>query len=615
MKRQVSQTKEEKIPRKKEGIKEKPKKRGTAQDTVVVRQRKQVKRMPELMKPLFEKKEEESTERVEIATKTPLFPSIRGTASEQLKFTTKRWGVKKPEIVKTSTLRVKSNEPRVGPTSPISTHVEPLYFCKSEVVFKDRFEKVSMKEMARVKKARVQFFPSGTQKMVKVEKILPRTKKITYDAGPPILKKVRIREVATGKKIFEDLEAEAEQSQKILEAVELNIFDLLFEESEDEKQNLKGILKIAPNRPVCIIAEKAGDENYISALQALCREIYRIKVGGLPRPKMISVSKREAEERVEAERSIAIIDDSDGRFFDYSKIRGLDVGEALEKVIRVDKLRERIMELPSQGFGFLIFYIKKEVAPVLLSKLAPLSHVIPKLFYVKLRDLSHEEKELISTVTWGLVKPPIIASRFDEFFKSCENAFYDRLERIANDLRYYRHVKESLEDEGEGGAESFLHYATKVLAVKHLVEKEKVSIEEIETEKKIDGVPDIFIETRGLAIEVETLYGTGTVPLRKLIKTIGKYRDPKYEFRIVLPNLQLLAFIHELRMLRKWFRDKGINFELYSLDVKKAELVPLEKFREKILRKSSLLFGQGLIPPRFRYLYKGEPVGQRTSAT
>ncbi len=132
-----------------------------------------------------------------------------------------------------------------------------------------------------------------------------------------------------------------------------------------------------------------------------------------------------------------------------------------------------------------------------------------------------------------------------DYFSGYEKKFYNKLEKLSSS-EYAISVRESAEDE-EGGKESNLHYFMKIFLVKCL--REKFEIEgEIETETEMEGIiPDIFIPDKDLAIEVETLYGTGIAILRKLGRAIEKYVGKGYKLWVVMPNLQLLLFLKDVK--------------------------------------------------------------------
>jgi|GEM_PF-2901210 len=370
--------------------------------------------------------------------------------------------------------------------------------------------------------------------------------------------------------------------------VEEGVLDILFEPISEE-HDLKGILHASSERPVIILAEKSEDD-YRDALKLMLKEIYRIKVGGFPVAIVTEKEKGEVEE-AKAENRIHIIDDSEDKFFESSKINkekelkiGLDkILEAkardFEKVDMDKLLYERIEELFSQGFGFLVFHLKKENFDFLCNSFGIKEHKIPKLILIRGKGLKEEEREKISSASWGFLEPNGSWRSLSDYFSGYEKKFYNKLEKLS-ETKYAISVRESAEDE-EGGRESNLHYLLKIFLVKYLKEKLKIE-EDIETETKRNGViPDIFIPSENLAIEVETLYGTGIARLRRLGRTIEKYEGKGYKLWVVIPNLQLLLFHKDVKEIIKTFKNKA-ELKFFGVDLNKQELVSLDEFKNKL---------------------------------
>ncbi|MGC8622145.1 MAG: hypothetical protein ACP5U0_09550, partial [Caldisphaera sp.] len=73
---------------------------------------------------------------------------------------------------------------------------------------------------------------------------------------------------------------ESESDQELREAYELD--DIY------ESEFLGGFTKIFPDRPLIMVAKKNKDFEYIEFLKRVLREIYRVRVGGLPEPRHVS---------------------------------------------------------------------------------------------------------------------------------------------------------------------------------------------------------------------------------------------------------------------------------------------------------------------------------------
>jgi hypothetical protein len=100
---------------------------------------------------------------------------------------------------------------------------------------------------------------------------------------------------------------------------------------------------------------------------------------------------------------------------------------------------------------------------------------------------------------------------------------------------------------------------------------EKVGLDCVETEKGVGAaVFDVAVTCgglQGLVVEVETLYGTGTV-VHKLVETVHKLEDAKragvWKMWIVVPNPQAVIYLPLLLRIRRELR-KQHDVEFYTL--------------------------------------------------
>ena len=146
-----------------------------------------------------------------------------------------------------------------------------------------------------------------------------------------------------------------------------------------------------------------------------------------------------------------------------------------------------------------------------------------------------------------------------------------------------------------GERESELHYLAKTFVVRHLAEK--VGLNCVETEKgEGAAVFDVVVTCgglQGLVVEVETLYGTGTVVhklvetvkragVRKLVETVE--RAGKRKMWIVIPNPQAVIYLPLLLRTRRELRRK-YDVEFYTLDVTSRGLVRLTDVASMLVEK------------------------------
>jgi hypothetical protein len=125
--------------------------------------------------------------------------------------------------------------------------------------------------------------------------------------------------------------------------------------------------------------------------------------------------------------------------------------------------------------------------------------------------------------------------------------------------------------------------------VRHLAEK--VGLNCVETEKEEGAaVFDVVVTCGGLqelVVEVETLYGTGTV-VHKLVETVQKLKDVeragKRKMWIVIPNPQAVIYLPLLLRTRRELR-KEHDVEFYTLDIISRSLIRLTDVASVLVKK------------------------------
>ncbi len=360
-----------------------------------------------------------------------------------------------------------------------------------------------------------------------------------------------------------------------------------------KKYDVRGLLSVKPDRPVIIIAIKMPNEDYIGTLLSILREIYRIKAAGLPISRYVGTKTEKSiiEDEPMRHGMIKVVDDSKESFLNFF---GISKIEDFDKV-DINKLKDRLIELSTQGLCFVVFYISKDRAEMLLRYLAAIKDKISpvKIIVLHPRKLSTEFKKELARISWGFVEPrgALINDSLDQHFKCREELFYNKLERLTSEWKIAKIVKESKEsEEGIEGYESALHYQLKMFIVRYLIEKQGIPEEDIETEFKLDnkmGIADIYVKSRRLAIEIETFYGTGLTTGEKLWRTIKKYTKSNVanEVWIVIPPLQTILYLKDLVDQAEELERRGYNYiKFFTVDLSRKELVPLEKVKELITK-------------------------------
>jgi hypothetical protein len=338
-----------------------------------------------------------------------------------------------------------------------------------------------------------------------------------------------------------------------------------------------------PNRPICLILPKRDDESYVYSVALICRELYRIVKGGKAEPRWLSEGKEEIEESMKAGNRIFVIDDAKSELLpQFDKITN---ASDLATRVKESKLLDRLKELFSQDYGFIIFHIKdkwiNEFAYILQQQ-----YYIPKVIPLDPpTKMEYNEKISLAKVCWGFVDTH--GPTFDEIFGNAEKNYYKLLEDKSKDIELKHYIKG---DENAG----FEHEVLKLIAIKALAKelgaKNKEDVIEylkqgkIKTEYEFNNFrADIFIPEQNRYIEIETLYGTEDPISKKLDKeTLSKYKNMNVNnIDIVLLGLHLLLYAKYLYELKKIYKEEhNIKVNFYTIDVKNERLVPIKEIKE-----------------------------------
>jgi hypothetical protein len=339
---------------------------------------------------------------------------------------------------------------------------------------------------------------------------------------------------------------------------------------------------VISERPVVIVARPAGF-SYIEFLKRVLREIYRVRAGGLPEPKHVSTP--------EDLRLLLPVDVGAGKrlfVLDLSRSRAQESeAEDLlkEKSRDLERLRDRLRELFSQEFGFFVIYgdVNLGIWERALTEAARgYASVVPSPVEVSMRPGRLPFYVLLANAMWGRVSDPVLDYKrlgfrdFDEFVVWLEDEYWRRLGEVSFEVLYK--TKPSA-----GERESELHYLAKAFVVRHLAER--VGLDCVETEKEEGAaVFDVVVTCgglQGLVVEVETLYGTGTV-VHKLVETVE--RAGRRKMWIVVPNPQAVIYLPLLLRTRRELR-KEHDVEFYTLDVTSRGLVRLTDVASMLVKK------------------------------
>jgi hypothetical protein len=358
------------------------------------------------------------------------------------------------------------------------------------------------------------------------------------------------------------------------------------------KELISSVIERSTGKPVCIVLSKKANESFIRSFAIICREIYRIVKGGKPEPRWISGGlKDEIERYLKAGDMIFIVDDPERKLLpDFSKIR-YNIEEFLEKV-KKELMLDRLRELFSQEFGFIIFHVNERWASQ-FAKILEESVGYINVIKISPPHWQLQTKKDVAKIFWGFIEvsESEISEKkeqtFDDIFELYEKRFFEELERAGKDIELTYWIEEDKEASRE-------HESTKVIVVECLakelgarkkddiIQKLKKGIIKTEHELSGGGRADVYLETPPIQrfVEIETFYGRGEDPIQRLMKdTLKKYieKNVRYVDIILLNGLQALLYANRLIKLAKICRQHhGLEVNFYLPNIKERKLIPLK---------------------------------------
>lgn len=147
------------------------------------------------------------------------------------------------------------------------------------------------------------------------------------------------------------------------------------------------------------------------------------------------------------------------------------------------------------------------------------------------------------------------------------------------------------EDEVPDQEESVEHFRLKLLTFAFICREKGLDPtrrDQIDTEHKLTVnqktvVPDVWAMPEGKAEvwEIETLYGQGSLPVKKLDETVRKYSPPPpgstdVRLNIVLPNVAFLLFHRTIMGALRVWKSERYDVRLWCVDIDRLGLVPGE---------------------------------------
>jgi hypothetical protein len=421
---------------------------------------------------------------------------------------------------------------------------------------------------------------------VKVLQLLREFKPIVIDVGKPKLMNLNAQRIYVKTSTISPSEEELIKVEDVADILELFDFG---EEFKDVARLGLGI--VTYDRPVIIVAIKSKDQDYVNALRYILRTLHRIATGTLPHGEYITNEMVKIYTESSRQGIVKVIE--------LSKSSGVNINDVL------NKLRNRLRELLVEGLSFTVLYVDEDLKEEVRKLLEHRNEFGADVIVLRLRNLSKEQMYKVSALLWGFKKNAIDLEKgskevvadlwfetFDKAFTSFADKYIGKLREVNNEAveKGYAYIVKL--HRAEGFAESPEHYLLKVFTVYYFVEKGKVRLEDIRVEEPLsecgDVIPDVFIAPRGVAVEVETLYGEGLAWMNKLAQSVEKYRGCSVsEVWLVIPPLQASIFMKSLMSFAKWLNErKPINatVKILTVDLEAKEFVPVAKIGRLIRR-------------------------------
>lgn len=357
---------------------------------------------------------------------------------------------------------------------------------------------------------------------------------------------------------------------------------------EDSRKISFGDLLTFERPMVLLVPElKEGVRNYENLLLLLLREVYRMAHKGLPRPLVISEFRNiywRADE-IYATESIG--------FIDFRDLKG-------QRETGLDQLRDKVAELFSQGFGFLVISYKADEE----------SEVLKMLFNVSRKlaikpETSRENKLILHGIPAHVIKvtpkvilPDKIDRIWGRILKSSETSEHFPIESVniyslKAEKRYYHAIARiasstisQLEVPVNPEGETLVHYALKSVAYLYL----KYVLGYHSQAESGCGAEEVRVDvcSEDVIVEIETLYGRG-LPLRRLVEVIESRKDllnARRELWIIIPPPQASLLSRKwLKELKEYVKEKypgKIRFATVDIDHSIKLVESLEKNKEKL---------------------------------
>ena len=365
---------------------------------------------------------------------------------------------------------------------------------------------------------------------------------------------------------------------------DLNILTMMF--ASDRVEELRAVLEHPIGEVIAFaipkLSERDEDSWYLLALAL--RELYREVKGRLPETLVFTsdhCGKFEAWLR------------DDGRF--SKRITIID-WSCMKSSETMKMIRGRLLETLSQDLGFIVVHAPANMLMKVESDIADLSaphklkviridgYVAKELELRKLLSMLAELFNIFATMDAAIPSIASLSRIFVEADRNYKNFIYNALSS-----RVLAYVRRDVSEE-----ESEDHIAMKTFIIDYLVREFGIKPEDIHVTYKLSEgvVSDVYVENingKKVAIECETLFGTGPAPILKIFESVRKYinsRDKVSEVWLVIRPWNSLLYLGDLiwseTILRNEMKGKGIRLKLYTINISKMGLEPLDNVLRSI---------------------------------
>lgn len=313
--------------------------------------------------------------------------------------------------------------------------------------------------------------------------------------------------------------------------------------------------------PACIIVQQSN-RRYQDLVKIICREIYRERKGGYPEPKIredMEELRRELEPDVEDQIVIAT-----------------EVEECEKRLVQT------LRSFFSYHFGFLILVSTNpdQLEDEIRKKVAN-----PNLAKIESVEPTFETRDKIVRLVRGrekLLESESFGERFekavDDFDRMLKKRYLEP-RRLPPELRkdYDKLIARSPDEEEQA---TDLHSSMKGFVWIWRWEESERKVEP-NLEVPEDGtIPDIKVRNENY--EVETMFKAD--PYGKLTLKIRNYLEKNFSLNqskkvyFVLKNSTILFNLKELLLLKRDFRDKFNDLDIYGINIQESKLKSIDHF-------------------------------------